>query len=551
MDLFKAKKEEIEGVLKETLKLVQAKGLLQLNEWPTFIVEKPRDKSHGDWATNVALLLSKVEKKAPREIAQIIVNNLCPGINKLGKTVVAGPGFINFYLEKDWLVEILPKAIAADEQYGHSNYGQGEKIQVEFVSANPTGLLHMGNARGAALGDTLSNLLAAAGYQVTREFYINDAGNQIENFGKSLEARYLELLGEKVEFPTEGYHGEDLKQTVAKIIAEVGDTYLNVAPELRREFLIEKALTEKLGAIREDLKQFGVEYDCWFSEQSLHESGEIEDCLERLEDSGVVYEKEGALWLELGEDKDEVLVRSNGLVTYFAADIAYHRNKFERGFSKVINIWGADHHGHVARMKGAIQALGYDSQRLKIVLMQLVHLWRGGQRIKMSKRSGTYITLAELIAEVGRDAARFFFVMRSPDSHLDFDLDLAREESAANPVYYVQYAHARIHSILKAETLGGLQPDFTLLKTEEELALIEKIAEFPGEIVEAALNCEPHRLTHYAQELAALFHSFYNRQRVLVKEPALRQARLGLIDAVRITLRNVLSLLGVSAPERM
>ncbi|MGI6587938.1 MAG: arginine--tRNA ligase [Peptococcia bacterium] len=557
MSILTSKKEQIYLEIVKALKQAKVNAQLQFTEMPDFTVEVPREKAHGDFATNVAMLLSKEEHKAPRQIAQIILDNFNHNFDRLKKTEIAGPGFINFYLDTGWLYQVLPQVINEDEKYGCSNFGGGERIQVEFVSANPTGLLHMGNARGAALGDTLSNVLTAAGYEVTKEFYINDAGNQIENFGKSLEARYLQLLGQDVEFPQEGYHGEDIIETVKNIIAEVGDKYLELEPALRREFLIQKALREKLSNIKKDLAQFGVEYDVWFSEQSLHDSGAITRTLEVLQQKGFVYEKEGALWLkttEFGEEKDEVIVRSNGLATYFAADIAYHQNKFERGFEKVINIWGADHHGHVARMKGALQALGYDPEKLQVILMQLVRLLRGNEIVRMSKRSGEYITLSELVEEVGRDAARFFFVMRSPDSHLDFDLDLAKKESADNPVYYVQYAHARINSILMASTEKlalAEEIDFTLLKEEEELALIRKIAEFPDEIVAAASSYEPHHLTRYAHELASLFHSFYNSCRVLTDEKDLRRARLFLVNAARITLRNVLILLGVSAPERM
>ena len=557
MSMLTAKREQIYLEIVKVLKRAKADGQLQFTEIPDFTVEVPREKAHGDFATNVALLLSKTECKAPRQIAQIIVDNFSSGVEQLEKIEIAGPGFINFYLASGWLYQILPLVINEDEKYGCSNFGGGERIQVEFVSANPTGLLRMGNARGAALGDTLSNVLEAAGYEVTREFYINDAGNQIENFGKSLEARYLQLLGQEVGFPEEGYHGEDIIETVKNIITEVGDQYLELESGLRREFLIQKALQEKLSKIKKDLVQFGVEYDVWFSEQSLHDSGAITRTIEALQQKGFVYEQEGALWLKttaFGEEKDEVIVRSNGLATYFAADIAYHQNKFERGFEKVINIWGADHHGHVARMKGAIQALGYEPEKLQVILMQLVRLFRGPEIVRMSKRSGEYITLAELVEEVGRDAARFFFVMRSPDSHLDFDLDLAKKESADNPVYYVQYAHARINSILLASTeklASAAEIDFTLLTEAEELALIRKIAEFPDEIVGVAANYEPHHLTRYAHELASLFHSFYNSCRVLTDEKPLRQARLYLVNATRITLRNVLGLLGVSAPERM
>ena len=557
MSILTEKKEQIYLAIVNALKLAKAKRQLDFKELPNFTLEISREKTHGDFATNVAFLLSKENRMAPRQIAQIIFDNFANIQQCLEKIEIAGAGFINFYIGTAWLYEVLPQVIKEDNRYGCSDFGQGKRIQVEFVSANPTGVLHMGNARGAALGDILCNVLEAAGYDVTREFYINDAGNQIENLGKSLEARYLQLLGQDSDFPEEGYHGEDIIETVKNIIAEDGDKYLQIETELRREFLIQKALEEKLNNIKRDLTRFGVEYDIWFSEQSLHDSGAITQTIQELQKKGLVYEKEGALWFkatESGEEKDEVIVRSNGLATYFAADIAYHRNKFERGFEKVINIWGADHHGHVTRMKGAMEALGYNPDNLHVILMQLVRLFRGGEIVRMSKRSGQYITLSELIDEVGRDAARFFFVMRSPDSHLEFDLDLAKKESADNPVYYVQYAHARINSILLASPERPAQPeevDFTLLKEEAELALIRKIAEFPDEIEGVALSYEPHHLTQYAHELASLFHSFYNSCRVLTDEQDLRKARLYLVNAARITLRNLLLVLGVNAPEKM
>ncbi len=557
MSVITTVKEQISREIKNSLEKARNEGKLSYVDLPDYVIETPREKAHGDFATNVALLLSKEAKMPPRAIAQLIAENYENNGKLIEKIDVAGPGFINFYLNNERMYEALPVVIKEDGNYGRSSFGKGEKVQVEFVSANPTGLLHMGNARGAALGDTLSNLLAAAGYEVTREFYINDAGNQIENFGKSLEARYLELLGQEVSFPEEGYHGEDIIITVKNIIDEVGAKYLNMDEKLRREFLIQKALTEKINAIKSDLARFGVEYDVWFSEQSLHDSGAINKTLQELKERDYIYEKEGALWFKttlFGEEKDEVIVRSNGLPTYFAADIAYHMNKFERGFQKVINIWGADHHGHVARMKGAMGALGYEPERLQVILMQLVRLFSGDEAVRMSKRSGQYITLSELIDEVGKDAARYFFVMRSSDSHLDFDLDLAKEESSENPVYYVQYAHARINSILKAfshDMPAVKEVDFRLLQEDAELELIKKIAALPEEITGAAVSMEPHRMTRYAHELASLFHSFYNSCRVLTDDDELKKARILLVDAVRITLRNVLGLLGVSAPERM
>lgn len=556
MSIVTSIKENIRQEIEKSLNQARTEGKLNFSGMPSFTVEVPREKAHGDFATNAAMLLSKEAGMAPRAIAQAIVDHLRVG-EILSKVEIAGPGFINFYLNTSWLYEILPQVIREDKNFGNSNYGRGIKIQVEFVSANPTGLLHMGNARGAALGDTLSNLLQAAGYAVTREFYINDAGNQIENFAKSLEARYLQLLGQDVTFPEEGYHGEDIIETVKNIIAEEKELYIHMDSGQRKELLVSKALDEKLGAIRQDLARFGVEYDVWFSEKDLHTSGAITKTVEMLRGNGYIYEKEGALWFKstlFGDEKDEVIVRSNGIPTYFAADIAYHLNKFERGFSRVIDIWGADHHGHVARMKGSIKALGHDPDNLQIILMQLVRLYKGGEIVRMSKRSGQYITLADLMDEVGKDAARFFFVMRSPDSHLDFDLDLAKAESSENPVYYVQYAHARINSIIKAcaFNLPAVESvDFALLKEQAELDLIRKIADLPDEIIGAAANLEPHRLTRYAHELASLFHSFYNNCRVLTQDEELQKARLFLVDAARITLRNVLNILGVSAPERM
>jgi arginyl-tRNA synthetase len=473
----------------------------------------------------------------------------------VSRAEVAGPGFINFYLDPAWYCQVLPEVEAQDERYGCSDLGGGARVQVEFVSANPTGLLHMGNARGAALGDTLANVLAAAGYDVQREFYINDAGNQIEVFGRSLEAHYLQLLGQDVPFPDDGYPGKDLLESMKILVGQIGDKYLGIDPLLRRELLVKFALKEKLFQMERDLADFRVHYDNWFSEQTLHDDGEIERVLKELQANGYLYEDEGALWFRstlFGDEKDEVLVRSNGIPTYFAGDIAYHRNKFQRGFDRVINIWGADHHGHVARLKGAMEALGINQSRIQVILMQLVRLFKGGEPVRMSKRTGEYVTLRDLMDEVGADVARYMFVMRGADSQLDFDLDLAKEQSSENPVYYVQYAHARICSILRqAGAPPVAQVDCRLLSDPAELALIQKIAEFPDEIAYAALHQEPHRLAFYANELATLFHGFYTTCRVLSDQPDLSQARLALINACRITLRNTLRLVGVTTPEKM
>lgn len=555
MNIIEKVKNEINLEINQALLRLKEKGSLSFNSVPDFALEVPREKSHGDFATNIAMLLTKEAKKNPREIANLLTEEMDSNKTQIESIQIAGPGFINFYLQENWLQNVVPLVLEQGDKYGSSNFGQGKKVMIEFVSANPTGLLHMGNARGAALGDSLSKIMNFAGYDVKKEFYINDAGNQIENFGKSLEARYFQLLGRDFPFPEEGYHGEDIKDTVQRIYEEYGDSLEK--DENRVQKLIDIALAEKLAAIKEDLKNFGVEYDNWYSEKSLHQSGMIQEAIEYLREKGLIYENEGALWLkttEFGEEKDEVIQRSNGIPTYFAADIAYHKDKFQRGFDLLINIWGADHHGHVARMKGAMGAMGYDPENLQIIIMQLVRLFRGKDIVRMSKRTGKYITLNELVDEVGKDAARYFFSMRSPDSHLDFDLDLAKEESSDNPVYYVQYGHARICSIIKASGKSDFAvnlENIKLLNTEEEKALIRRIADFPEEVRLAAKNMEPHKLTNYAHDLASLFHSFYNNCKVIGSEADLMEARLALVYATKITLRNILVLLGVEAPERM
>lgn len=537
-----------------------AAGSLPALAPPQFLVEVPRETDHGDFATNLAMLLAKPAKMAPRKIAEAILHNLDLKGTRVERVEIAGPGFINFYLEPAWVLDALSQIDDQDENYGRINLGQGKKVQVEFVSANPTGLLHMGNARGAALGDTLASVLDFAGYDVEREFYINDAGNQIEHFGRSLEARYFQLLGEEAIVPEEGYHGQDILDTVRRFADHFGDKYLKATQEVRLRALIKFALAEKLGAIKKNLAEFNVSYDVWFSEQSLHDSGQVQRALDLLQERGHIYRHEDALWFkatDFGVEKDEVVVRNNGIPTYFAADIAYHLNKFERGFKWAINIWGADHHGHVPRMKAMVKALGYEPDNLQVVIMQLVRLFRGGEVVRMSKRTGQFITLEELVEEVGQDAARYFFVMRSADSHLEFDLDLAKSHSNDNPVYYVQYAHARICSILRqlAEQ-GGKMPrasevDLTLLTGEAELALARRLADFPEEINMAATQLAPHRMARYVHEVAGLLHSFYNGHRVITEDRAVSEARLILVNATRVVLRSTLKILGLSAPEKM
>ena len=537
-------------------------GDLPQAQLPPYVVEIPADISHGDFAVNAAMVGAKALRRAPRQIAQAICDHLDLEGSPFQRVEIAGPGFINFFLGVQWFADVVRSIRQRGEDYGRSDYGHGEKIQVEFVSANPTGPMHMGNARGGALGDGLASALDWAGYQVTREFYVNDAGNQVEKFGCSLEARYLQLyLGEEaVPFPEDGYHGEDITERARQFAQIHGDAYVHADSEARKKALVEFALPLNIEKLRTDLERYRITYDVWFRESTLHPDA-INQAIQRLSDRGMTYEKEGAIWYkatENGGEKDEVLVRANGFPTYFAADIAYHYNKFAvRGFQRVVNVWGADHHGHVARLKGAMDAIGLDGSKLDIVLMQLVRLMKDGQPYKMSKRTGKAISLTDLLEEVPVDAARFFFNMREPNSTLDFDLDLAVEQSSQNPVYYVQYAHARICSILKKLEEEGIQPracsneELYALTRPEESALIRCLARFPQEVVEAAKNYDPARLTKYSIQVATDFHKYYNSCRVKGECDSLLQARLNLCLATRQVLRNLLSLLKISAPESM
>lgn len=550
------------AVLESVNKAVQAGELPEL-EINDIAIEIPREKGHGDFSTNIAMQLTKTAKKAPRLIAETIIKNMDFNNSYILEVTCAGPGFINFSLDSKYLYDAVKIIKEEKEQYGRINIGNGKKVMVEFVSANPTGPLHMGNARGGALGDCIASVLDAAGYDVTREFLINDAGNQIEKFGTSLEARYIQLIkgADAVEFPEDGYHGEDIAEHMKDFIAVHGDKYIDVPSEERKKIFVDFALPRNIQRIREGLESYGIHFDVWFSEQTLHKGGEVAETIELLKKNNCTVENDGALWLKgsvIGSDKDEVLVRNNGIPTYFAADIAYHRNKFEtRGFEWVINLWGADHHGHVARMKAAMAAIGIDPDKLDVVLFQLVRLYRNGEIARMSKRTGKSISLMDLVEEVGRDGVRFFFNTKASGSHLDFDLDLAVRQSNENPVFYVQYAHARICSMLKLlESEGTVIPDVNAVKLElldrqEELDLIKKLSEYPDEVRISAETLEPSRLTRYVQEVAASFHSFYNACRVRGEEEELMKARLVLVDCTRIVIRNVLDLLSISAPERM
>ncbi len=556
-------REQVRNTVKNALAAAIGKGELPQTEVGEITVETPKEKEHGEFSTNIAMQLARQVKKAPAQTASILISNMELAGTYIEKAECAGPGFINFYLKQTWLYDALKIVDREREDYGRINIGHDEKVMVEFVSANPTGPLHMGNARGGALGDCIASVLQAAGYNVTREFYINDAGNQIEKFGISLEARYIQLLKgmDAVSFPEDGYQGEDIIDHMKNYVAEYGDKLLEADPEERRRILVNYALPKNIERIRKGLEAYGIHYDVWFSEKSLYDSGELADTMKYLRDNGYVVEKEGAEWFkatEFGIDKDEVLVRNNGLSTYFASDIAYHKNKYQkRGFDRVINLWGADHHGHVARMKAAVQAIGTDPAKLDIVLFQLVRLFKNGEVARMSKRTGRAISLEDLLEDVGRDAARFIFNTKASGSHLDFDLDLAVKQSNENPVYYVQYAHARICSMLRLiESEGTKAPsadeaDLTKLTAPEELELIRKLAEYPDEIRISAQTLEPSRLTRYVEDVASLFHSFYNACRVKGEEESLMKARLVLVSSTRTVIKNVLDLISISAPERM
>ena len=551
-------KDLLKQGITEALNKAIAAGTLPAGDYPDVALEVPPQKEFGDFASNIAMQSARVAHKAPRIIAQAIVDGM--DYPWLDHAEIAGAGFINFFLKNDVIYDTLKQILAAGDAYGHAPLRQEDTIQVEYVSANPTGPLHVGHGRGAAYGSALVNLLRAAGYNVQAEYYINDAGNQMNNLAASVNARYLELLGKPAEIPENGYHGHDIIETAQAIIDQDGDKYLDMPEAERLELFKDRAYAEKLKALKRDLAHFNVHYDNWFSERTLHPDA-IQAACKVLEERGKIYEKDGALWLkstDYGDDKDRVVIRDNGVPTYLAADIAYHKIKYDRGFKKMINIWGADHHGYVARVKAAMAALGYDVDQLEVLLLQMVSLFRDGKPVKMSKRTGQAITLNELIEEVGTDAARYFFIMRSLDTQLDFDLDLAKSHSNENPVYYIQYAHARIYSIYRQAKEAGanLSMDWSDVKwdtltNEYELELIKKMAAFPEEVQRAARERAPHRIAHFVHELAGMFHTFYNHCRIIQEDKDLEKARLALVTAVRITIANSLAILGVSAPEKM
>ncbi len=553
-------KNRIVGIIEKALPGVLAAADMTIPSLPPIEVETTRDPAHGDYATNLAMILSAQLKKNPRQIAATIRDHLRDEEGILAKVEIAGPGFINFFIRDEVWRSALEEIEAAADRYGCSDSGGGRRVQVEFVSANPTGPLHIGHARGAVVGDVMANILQAAGYEVYREYYINDAGNQMFNLGRSVLYRYYELLGRVIAFPETCYQGDYIRDIAGEIVARDGSAHLDRPEEETVPVFTDYAAAVILAGIKEDLAAFGVVFDCYFSERELYKDNGVAGLLQRLEESGFIYREDDTRWFRttaFGDEKDRVVVRQNGEPTYFAADIAYHRNKFARGFSWVIDIWGADHHGYLPRMSAGIQALGYPPESLRVVLVQLVNLLRGGKPVAMSTRSGEFVTLREVVDEVGRDAARYNFLMRRTDSHLDFDLEIAKQQSNENPVYYVQYAHARIASILRLAADRGLAvpvggaANLALLTLAEELTLIKALSRFPEIVAGAALALEPHRLTFFANELAALFHSYYNKYKVMSEDQELTGARLYLMQALQLVLKNNLKLLGVSAPDKM
>ena len=558
------KKTEIElkNIIEQAVKKAVSNGALPEAEMPQFNIEKPANKDNGDYSTNVAMAGARAFKKAPRMIAEAIASCIDLDGTAFDRVEIAGPGFMNFFLSQQFYSNVLKDVFSCGKDYGKSDYGQGKRVLVEFVSANPTGPMHIGNARGGAIGDCLASVLDWAGFSVIREFYVNDAGNQIEKFATSLEVRYLQHYDSSIELPEDAYHGQDIVEHAENFIKEYGDKYVNADSKERRKALVDFALPKNIAGLERDLGRYRITYDKWFRESTLHNDGSVQRVIDALKEKGVTYEQDGALWFkasEYGNDKDIVLVRANGLPTYIVPDIAYHYNKLvTRGYDKAIDVLGADHHGYVPRMKAALTALGLDASRLDCVIMQMVRLVREGETIKLSKRSGKAITLNTLIDEVPLDAARFFFNLREPNSHFDFDLELAAKQSSENPVYYVQYAHARICSIIKKAQEQGVElktpsdDELALLSSKEEKDLIRHLSLLTDEIVSAAKSYDPAKITHYVIELATLFHKFYNAQRVMLDDnEGLMQARLFLCKAVKDTIYNILTMLKITAPEVM
>ncbi|MBC3104950.1 arginine--tRNA ligase [Staphylococcus haemolyticus] len=549
--------EKVKSTLIEEIKASIKKANLA-EDIPEIKVEIPKDTKNGDYSTNIAMVLTKIAKRNPREIAQAIVDNLNTSKANVKQVDIAGPGFINFYLDNQYLTAVIPEAINKGDKFGYAEESKNTNILLEYVSANPTGDLHIGHARNAAVGDSLANILIAAGYNVTREYYINDAGNQITNLARSIETRFFEALGDTShEMPADGYNGKDIIE-IGKDLADKHPEMKDYSDEERLKTFRKLGVDYEMDKLKKDLADFNVHFDNWFSETSLYENGAIDNTLAKMNELGYTYEADGATWLrtsDFKDDKDRVLIKKDGNYTYFTPDTAYHYNKINRGNDILIDLMGADHHGYINRLKASLETFGVDSDRLEIQIMQMVRLMQDGVEVKMSKRTGNVITLREIMDEVGIDAARYFLTMRSPDSHFDFDLELAKEKSQDNPIYYAQYAHARICSILEQAKEQGVEvtaeADFSTITNEKAIDLLKKVAEFEPTIESAAESRSPHRLTNYIQDLASAFHKFYNAEKVLTDDAEKTKAHVALVDAVRITLHNALALVGVSAPESM
>lgn len=553
-------KKIIEGLILDALERAKGSGDLILASMPDIVVEKPKDEKHGDFASTVAMSLARTERKKPRDIAEAICRQISSDSEIVDSVEIAGPGFINIKLSRKFFCERLKEIVALGDSFGDSSIGNGEKVHLEFVSANPTGPLHVGHGRGAAVGHALSCLLKKAGFDVFTEYYINDVGNQMQILGRSAWLRYREILGHNIEFPEDHYKGDYIKDIAREIIDKVGDEYLQKSEEESLPYFKKFTAETVLDGIKIDLKNFRVEYDCWFSEQSLYDDQSVDKAIGWLKDNAYSYEKDGAVWLKSSafqDEKDRVIIKQSGEKTYFCSDIAYHKNKIDRGFKKIIDLWGADHHGYVPRMKAALEAMGYGEDAFNVLLIQFVALMRDGEKVSMSTRAGEFVTLADVVSEVGVDAARFFFLMRTSDSHLDFDLELAKKESPENPVYYIQYAHARICNIfVTAKEKGVDMPpmeeiDLSHLKEEDEILLIKKLLAYPECIEKSAIKREVHRIAYYLQELVGVFHGYYARHRVVTENRELTTARLFLLDGLKSVIKNGLGLLGVTAPKRM
>ena len=551
-------KTVIKKIIHDALEKAQQEGELELSSFPEIVVEKPKDEKMGDFSTNIGMTLARSERKNPKTIAESVARHLKSG--DLSKVEVAGPGFINIKMSQEFFLKRLRNAVSQGENFGSSDSGQGTKVMIEFVSANPTGPLHVGHGRGAAVGDCLARIMKKAGYDLSTEYYINDVGNQMNILGRSTWLRYRELKGEAIKFPEDHYRGDYIKDIAQKVIDQKGDEFLNKPEEECIPFFRRFAKDNILKDIEKDLSEFRVNFDNWFSEESLYEDKSVEKAVDWLKGQGHVYEKDGAVWLKssaFDDDKDRVIVKQTGERTYFCSDIAYHQNKINRGFKKLINLMGADHHGYVPRMEAVLEAMGYDKKIFKILLVQFVSLLRAGEKVSMSTRSGEFETLQEVVSEVGVDATRYFFLMRSSDTHLDFDLELAKKETPDNPVFYIQYAHARICSIFRAAEENGLiwdssaGVDLAPLNEDEEFAIIQAILAFPEIVEKSARALEVHRISHYLLDLVSRFHGYYSRHRVISDDKSLTQARLFLLDALRITIRNGFELMGISSPEKM